>query len=166
MISVARTESGWRSGDWWIVQRVERDIRCAFEFGAARPTRRLPWRLLLPGELTIERLRRHYKGLQHRNPHVRYYAERLEKAFSLGPEACYVGTEEFEGYVVLTFAHTQRALLECPIYGNAIYVLGPDWRRLSKLSKQELLSGRLSGVTKIVHRGDWFNRARLTLGIR
>ena len=40
--------------------------------GAARPTRRLPWRLLLPGELTIERLRRHYKGLQHRNPHVRY----------------------------------------------------------------------------------------------
>jgi hypothetical protein len=149
-----------------IVERVERDIRRAFKFGTARPTGRLPWRLLPPGELTIERLRSHYKGLQYRNPHVRYDVERLEKAVSLEPEACYVGTDEFEGYVVFTFAQTQRALLECPIYGNAIYVLGPDWRRLSKMSKQELLSGRLGGVTKIVHRGDWFKRARLTLGLR
>jgi hypothetical protein len=34
-----------------IVERVEKDIRRAFKFGAAWPTRRLPWRLLPPGEL-------------------------------------------------------------------------------------------------------------------
>jgi hypothetical protein len=157
---------GRPSGAWWIVQRVERDIRRAFEFGTARPTRRLPWHLLPPGELTIERLRRHYKGLQHRDPHARYDVERLEKAFSLGPEACYVGTDEFEGYVVFTFAQTKRALLECPIYGNAIYVLGPDWRRLSKRSKQEILAERPDGVKKIVHSGDWFGRVKTTLGLR
>ena len=149
-----------------IVKRVEGDIRRAFEFGAARPTWRLPWRLLPPGELTNERLRHHYKRLQHRNPHVRYDMERLEEAFSLEPEACYVGTDEFEGYVVFAFARTQAALLECPVYGNAIYVLGPDWRRLSKMSKQDLLSGRPGGVTKIVHRGDWFRRVKMTFGLR
>jgi len=34
------------------------------------------------------------------------------------------------------------------------------------MSKQELLSRRLGGVTKIVHRGNWFKRARMTLGLR
>lgn len=148
-----------------IAERVGRDIKRAFEPGAAPFAGRLPWRLLPPGELSIERLRLHYKGLQQRDPHIRYDPERIEKAFSLEPERCYVGTDQFDGYVVFTFARTERALLECPIYGNAIYVLGPDWRRLSKMSKQELLSGRLRGVDKIVHKGDWFSKVKMTLGI-
>ncbi len=160
----AAQDPRWRRAQ--IVARVERDIRRAFKFGAPWPTRRLPWRLLPPGELTIERLRYHYQGLQHHNLHIGYDWQRLEKTVSLRLERCYVGTDEFEGYVVFTFARTERALLECPVYGNAIYVLGPDWRRLSKLSKQELLSGRTGGVTKIVHTGDWFRRARLALEIR
>jgi hypothetical protein len=147
-----------------IVERVGRDIRRAFELGTAQPTVRLPWRLLPPGELTIERLRSHYEGLQHRNPRVRYDPERIEKAFSLGPERCYIGTDEFDGYVVFTFTRTKRVLLECPVYGNAIYVLGPDWKVLSKMSKQDLLSGYASGVTKIVHKGAWFGRVKLALG--
>jgi hypothetical protein len=130
------------------------------------PAGRLPWRLLPPGELSVERLRHHYKALQHRNPHIRYDPERITKAYSLGPEQCYIGTDEFDGYVVFTFAGTDRTLLECPVYGNAIYVLGPDWRRLSKMSKHELLSRRPRGVNKIVHKGNWFGRAKLVLGIR
>jgi hypothetical protein len=51
------------------------------------------------------------------------------------------------------------------VYGNAIYVLGPDWKRLSKISKRELLSGRPLGVDKIVHKGDWIERAKLALRI-
>jgi hypothetical protein len=149
-----------------IVDRLGRDIRQAFKRGADVPAGRLPWRLLPPGELSVERLRNHYTTLQHRNPHVRYDPERIAKAFSLGPERCYIGTDEFDGYVVFTFAGTDRALLECPVYGNAIYVLGPDWRGLSKMSKQELLSGRPRGVDKIVHRGNWFRRAKVALGIR
>jgi hypothetical protein len=148
-----------------IVDRLGRDIRKAFRPDADMPASRLPWRLLPPGELAVERLRIHYKTLQHRNPHVRYDPERLARALSLGPERCYIGTDEFEGYVVFTFVGTDRVLLECPVYGNAIYVLGPDWRRLSKMSKQELLSGRPHGVDKIVHKGNWFGRAKRALGI-
>jgi len=47
----------------------------------------------------------------------------------------------------------KKALLERPVYGNAIYVLGLDWKRLSRLSKRELLADETHGVTKIVHRG-------------
>jgi hypothetical protein len=148
-----------------IVDRVGRDIRRAFRLDADIPASRLPWRLLPSGELSVQRLRNHYKTLQHRNPHVRYDPERIAKAFSLGPERCYIGTEEFDGYVVFTFAGTDKALLECPVYGNAIYVLGPDWRRLSKMSKQDLLTGRPRGVDKIVHKGNWFGRAKRALEI-
>jgi hypothetical protein len=148
-----------------IVERIGRDITRAFMPDPDVPAERLPWRLLPPGELSVDRLRHHYEALQDRNPHVRYDQERIDKACSLGPERCYIGTDEFDGYVVFTFAGTDRALLECPFYGNAIYVLGPDWRRLSKMSKQELLSGRPRGVNKIVHRGNWFGRAKRALRI-
>lgn len=156
-----------------IVARVERDVRRAFKAGSVgrsgvglQSARRLPWLLLPPGELSVERLRSHYAALAQRDPDFRYEPERIEKAFLLEPEECYVGTNEFDGYVVFTFAETDRVLLECPVYGNAVYVLGHDWRRLSKLSKGELLSGRPGGVTKIVHKGDWFARVITALGLR
>lgn len=90
----------------------------------------------------------------------------MRRAFSLRPEAWYVGIGEFDGYVVFTFPRTNKALLERPVYGNAVYVLGSDWRRLSRLSKRELLADGALGVTKIVHMGDWFARVVEALGLR
>ena len=62
--------------------------------------------------------------------------------------------------------HTKKVLLERPVYGNAIYVLGPGWKRLSRMSKQELLADDTHGVTKIVHRGEGFLRVVNALGLR
>jgi hypothetical protein len=120
-----------------IAARIRRDIDDAFAPEARPRTRQLPWRLLPPGELFVEGLRRHYDGLQRRNPEIRYGPERLETALSLGPEERYVGAGEFDGYVVFTYPGTERVLLECPVYGNAVYVLGSDWKRLSKQSKAQ-----------------------------
>ncbi len=77
-----------------------------------------------------------------------------------------VGADEFDGYMVFTFPRTNKALLERPVYGNAGYVLGPDWKRLSRMSKRELLADGTLGVTKIVHRGDWFARMKAALSFR
>jgi hypothetical protein len=143
---------------------VAERIRRAFAPGSVAG--RLPWRLLPPGEISLGTLRRHYERVGARDPDLRYDMGRLEKAYSLGPSGCYTGLDEFEGYVVFTYTRTDKALLECPVYGHAIYVLGPDWKRLSKLSKQELLNDATRGVTKIVHRGDWFARTKLALGMR
>jgi len=50
------------------------------------------------------------------------------------------GQDAFEGYIVLTFAHTPRALLvECPVFGNVINILDSDWKHWSRMTKQELV---------------------------
>ena len=94
---------------------------------------------------------------------MRYERERIDKALSLRPEQYYVGTDEFEGYIILTFPHTSRALLECPVFGNAIYIITSDWKRLSRMTKQELLAHRSHEVTRIIHKGDWFGRVKREL---
>lgn len=87
--------------------------------------------------------------------------DRITKAYLLGPKEVVLGSAEFEGYTVFTFAYTMRVLLECPMYGHAIYIINSDWESLSKLTKQELLEFR--DATKIVHRGDWFWRVEQEL---
>ena len=163
---------------WRIVARIFADIERAFSAGGPKGglqagarrlsvgARRLPWSVLPPGELSLKRVLEHYERLGRARPDVRYEPERIQKAYSLGPDGCYVGADEFDGYVVFTFPSTKKALLERPVYGNAIYVLGPDWKRLSRMSKRELLADHTLGVTKIVHKGDWFQRVKASLGIR
>ena len=76
-----------------------------------------------------------------------------------------MGSGGFEGYIAFTFADTDNVLLECPMVGNAIYVLGADWKRLSRMSKGELLNGS-HVVARIEHRGDWFWKVEWALGIQ
>jgi hypothetical protein len=149
-----------------MIERLRRDIECAFSPRAVAGVERLPFNPLPPGELSADRLRRYYEGVQRRNPEFRYEPERLDRAFSLGPKKCYVGTDEFDGYAVFTFSHTERVLLECPVYGNAVYVIDKDWKRLVGMSKRDLLSAYPAEVTKIVHKGEWFAKVKLMLGIR
>lgn len=149
---------------WQIIERMSRDIERVFKFGAIVPTSRLSWRVLPPGELSVSNVLEHYGRLQRLNPHISYERDRITKAFSLRPNQCYVGSDEFEGYIVLTFAHTSRTLLECPVFGNAIYILDSEWKRLSKMTKQELLTH--PSANRIIHRGDWFWRVKQELRIR
>lgn len=125
---------------------------------------RLPFQPLPPGEISVESLKRHYEEGVGDNPDRRYDPERVEKVLSLDPSVVYVGTEGFAGYMVFTFPHTEAALLECPERGNAAYVIDRDWMRLARRSKRELLDERPSEVTKVVHKGDWFERLKLTIG--
>lgn len=147
-----------------IADRVLNDIERAFKLGATGPMTRLPWRLLPPGELSVQKVLQHYNKLEYHYPDIRYEKERISKAFSLGPNGCFVGTDEYEGYIVFTFAHTSRVLMECPVFGNAIYILNSDWKRLSRLSKQDLLLR--PDTVKIVHKGDWFLRVKRELTMR
>jgi hypothetical protein len=129
------------------------------------PMRHLSWRVLPPGELSVNAVSQHYDRLQRQNPRIKYERERITKAFSLNPEQCYVGKDELEGYIVFTFAHTPKALLECPVFGNAIYIIDSDWKRWSRMTKRELLA-HSHDVTRIIHRGDWFREVKRELGIR
>ena len=89
---------------------------------------------------------------------------RLRKAFSLEPKKYHVGIDGFDGYIIFEFDHTPKALMECPLVGNAIYIISADWERWSRMTKQDLMADQSGAVRKFVHRGDWFGRVQQELG--
>jgi hypothetical protein len=147
-----------------IVKRIRREIEREFGPGDGVPTEALRWRLLPPGELSEERVRRYYVGLQNKNRGAQYDPDRIVKALSLDPKQRYEEIGEVEGYTVFMFSYTSSVLLECPIVGNAIYVIHKDWERWSKMSKQELMADESGEVVRIQHRGDWFEQLKKELG--
>ena len=148
-----------------VVDMVRRDIERAFKPGADVPTERVHWRLLPPGESSLDDIRRRYDVLRHQGKLVGYDEERLNKAFDLGPNKAHVGSAGFDGYIIFTFDYTSKALMECPKVGNAIYVIGSDWERWSRMSKQELMVDQSGEVIRIPHQGDWFGKVKQELGI-
>lgn len=128
------------------------------------PTERLSWRLLPPGETSAD-IRCRYEGLLRRGALSGFDQDRLDKALSLPWKKSYIGRDGFDGYIIFTFHHTSKALMECPIKNNAIYVIGSDWQRWSKMNKQQLRADRSGDVVKINHRGDWFSRLKKTLDL-
>lgn len=148
-----------------IAEDLSGRIGRAFGPGGITAAGRLTWALLPPGKRTRGEVLAYYETLRREKPDERYEPERIRRAFSLGTEAWYVGSNEFDGYIVFTFARTNRVLLECPKVGNAIYVLGADWKLLSKMSKGELLAGS-HVVARVLHRGDWFRKVGRARGLR
>ncbi|NJN90207.1 MAG: hypothetical protein HC878_07390 [Leptolyngbyaceae cyanobacterium SL_5_14] len=118
------------------------------------PVKRLAFELLPPGSWGIDDVIAYY----HRE--AAYFPtdlvgqtielERLSKIKKLNPKECYVGTNLWLGYVVFTFDYTSKVVLECPIEGNATYVLLGDWQSMVKYSKQELRDLRGNSVPVIL----------------
>lgn len=68
------------------------------------------------------------------------------------PDKRYIGKSGFKGYVVLSFAQANVAILESAFVGNALYKMPADqWEELSKLSKTELLESHRSDVHRFLH---------------
>lgn len=89
--------------------------------------------------------------------------ERLDKILALPRSGLLKGRAGFYGYIVLQFAHTEKVLLECPVYANAIYVLNSAEERLLKMNKQELIAS--DEAKRIFHVGDWYRRVKEALDI-
>ncbi len=87
---------------------------------------------------------------------------------SLEADETYLGQDSFEGYICFYFKAKGAAVLECPFYGNAVYVLKHDWQALSKYSKTELLDNFSDSILRSRHTR-WFasclRRALSRLGI-
>ena len=80
-----------------------------------------------------------------------------------------MGPEGFDGYVIFTFAHTEKALMKCAEIDNAAYVIHSGWESWSEQDKQELMAEaeQTGEVTRIPHQGDaWFKRIKEALDIQ
>lgn len=88
---------------------------------------------------------------------------RLTKIRTLEPAKCYIGSEKWRGYVLFEFLSRDRVVLECPIEGNATYILTGDWRELVQHSKAYLRRNFSHRCERVFHQGDWLARVRQAL---
>lgn len=118
---------------------------------------KVPWKILPKGENPFDDIKSLFINLQKKKNKVIYDLSRLEFIYSMEPTQLYIGQDEFEGYVVFNFSNINISILDCPMVGNAIYIMFGDWRSMSKSTKAELMSENYR-IIRIVHRGDWKNR--------
>ena len=85
--------------------------------------RKFSFILLPPSKEGLREVIERYRKLTSSHPHslmgVDFEWERLEQIEHLNPDARYVGTKSWKGYVVFEFQHSDRVILECPKSGNA-----------------------------------------------
>ena len=123
------------------------------------------WEILPPGEHPFPRILEYCERLKDKDQHRRIDSERLRLIEKLGPTGIYRGLAEFDGYFVFSFSELDTAILDCPVVGNAVYLIRGDWAALSRLTKAELLTEQSEKVTRVVHSGDWFSRVKMLIGI-
>lgn len=128
------------------------------------PVTYLNWKILPKGNHPFPALKKQLEdALRYVKTGNRSFVDhRLERINSYEPEFTAVGQGGFTGYVIFGFPKKGIYVLESILYGNATYVLGDDWEKLSKLSKAEILNDDLH-KDRIVHLRNWFEKIRKLL---
>lgn len=142
---------------WSIVARIRKEVEL-YKKSRQEKTEKVPWKILPPGEHPFQQILAYFEEVRRRRPEIRVDEDRLSKVESLNPDQRFTGEDEFDGYIVFYFDRTEMAVLESPMFGNAIYIIRGKWRSLSRKSKGELLARHSRTVKRLIHRGDWFAR--------
>ena len=122
-----------------------------------RKAKKVPWTILPKGEHPFEVIKKHFQNLYHNNYVRNFDIERIEEIYNHNPDEVYYGKLEFNGYLVFVFKKKKMAMLGCPIYGNAIYIIKDKWEKISKMSKSDILYN-YPNTKRIIHRGQWKKR--------
>lgn len=128
------------------------------------PLKKLNWRVLPPGPMPWKNLKTELEPLIKQAPEgnkvvIEY---RLQSISKYKPDFVAVGEAGFWGYIIFGFKDKNVYICESPIYGNATYIFGKDWKTLSKMSKAEILRNDLQ-EERIIHRQDWESLLRRAL---
>ena len=109
-----------------LVRRTYRKVERAFDPKRAsgpKDMSDLPYEIAAPGERTDDHIRAYFREVLRRGQLDGFDQERLDKVLALPWKNWRKGRAGVYGYIVLTFAYTEKVLLECPVRDNAIYVL-------------------------------------------
>ena len=123
--------------------------------------RRLNWEVLPQGRMPWERLKTHVDPFvrRQRRGNRPIIERRLQTINGYGPEFVALGRAGFSGYVVFGFPEKSLYVLESVNRDNATYVFEDDWRRLSQMTKAEILDHSLQ-KDRVIHREGWPSRIR------
>lgn len=138
------------------------------ELTAAPPpptVKRLNWKVLPQGVMPWEQLRTALEPMvdRSRSSARPFLEQRLRMLHRFRPDFQVLGEAGFGGYVIFGFSTRKLFVCECAIYGNATYVFGENWERLSQFSKAEILNGSLERA-RIIHVLSWETHLRELLG--
>lgn len=120
--------------------------------------KRLEWEVLPPG---FWRDRSQVEKLKSRlgEEKAKLFIERLEHIESLNPLERYEGQSYLGNRLYYVFVFKNSVLAECPLFGNAAYLLKGDkmasWRDTFMQTKRAALG---VGAIRILHMGDWKKR--------
>lgn len=120
--------------------------------------KRLEWEVLPPG---FWRDKNQVEKLKSRlgDEKAKLFIERLEHIESLNPLERYEGQSYLGNRLYYVFVFKNSVLAECPLFGNAAYLLKGDkmtsWRDTFMKTKRTALS---EGAIRILHTGDWKKR--------
>lgn len=110
----------------------------------------LPKGVWSPDKDTIERVVKRYKKSEKEN-----LVHNLETINNLNPDEIAVGQDGFNGYFAFKFESINLCILESIKPDNATYVFETEnWKRLSKLTKTEIIEGSLANQ-RIFHNKNW-----------
>ena len=123
--------------------------------------KRVPWKLLPPGK----RSKGEIDALI--DTETKHYPERIQvdirsrhNTYGLfSPDLIAYGSDEFYGYIVYGYSNLGLYFFESFLPDNATYVLGTDWENISKLTKLEILRGKLC-INRIFHRKKWEDKIK------
>lgn len=146
-----------------MVARLRRKIELVFH--PPLPVTQYQWEAVPAGENPVDSIAQTFEEWQQRNPRVAYDEDRIEKARSLEPRRAFTGKRGFDGYFIYTFHHTEKMIMECPIYGNAVFVLGSSLEpeQWLQMKKRQIMEHPES--TRIPHRKGWFEKVKELLGV-
>jgi len=142
------------------VESTSSYLNSALSYGEGTQLVSVPWRILPAGEYPFPAIVGHFECLAERYKDFKLEIERLRKIFDLEPILAIIGEDEFDRYAIFLFKDSDKAVLECPYYGNATYIIKGDWISLSKLTKKELIKD----YPRKYHSDDWFSWLKKSLG--
>lgn len=119
---------------------------------------RVDWELLPPGERE-ENIARIIGPTEPSEETRREIEERYAFFESLDMERPVVGHSGFQRYFGALISE-DCVVFENMDYGNALYIMGENWRELSQLSRTELLERAHADFDRVIHRGSWKQQAR------
>ena len=114
----------------------------------------LNWEIIPPGEqnMIVNKILRGRRGV---NEELRSKVEnRYRILCEMKPNFFIKGTKGFSGYFGAQFGD-DLVVFENVSYGNAIYVMFGDWKRLSQLSKTDLFRSENENYLRITHNKGW-----------
>jgi len=123
------------------------------------PIRRLNWRILPPGPMPWEQLRKEIEPIVSSAPkgNQPFIEHRLKTINKFDPDFAAIGTAGFKGYIILGFKTRNIYVCESIFYGNATYIFDERWEELTKKTKAEILNKDLQ-EDRIIHRVESWER--------